>query len=98
MSDADQLAHEWVKRLLRSEMVKHGVTYADLVTRLVHVGLEEEEVALRNRVSRGAFSAAFLFQCLAVIGTKSVSVELLDYVMDNRATKKGRRTSGGGTE
>lgn len=79
-------------------MVKHGVTYVDLAKRLVHVGLDEEEVALRNRVSRGAFSAAFYFQCLAVIGTKTVSVELLDYIMDNKSTKKGRTAGGGGTE
>ena len=96
MSDADLLAHQWVKRSLRSEMVKHGLTYADLAERLVTVGLVEEEVALRNRVSRGAFSAAFYFQCLAVIGTKTVAVELLDYIIDNKSTKKGRHTSGGG--
>jgi len=84
----DAAAHEWVKRSLRSEMVMHGVTYAELSARLTRVGVVEEEVALRNRVSRGAFSAAFYFQCLAVIGTKTVYVELLDYIENQKSSKK----------
>ena len=98
MSDADLLAHEWVKRSLRREMVMRGMTYAELAERLVHVGLVEEEVNLRNRVSRGSFGAAFFFQCLAVMGVKSFNVDLLDYIMDANSTKKGRRTGRGGTE
>jgi uncharacterized protein DUF6471 len=87
MLDADRLAHKWVKCLLRSEMVRHGVSYAALAKRLVSLGVVEEEGALRNRISRGKFSAAFFFQCLAAIGTRNVNVDLHDYIL-NRASKE----------
>jgi hypothetical protein len=80
MSEANRLAQKWISFVLRSEMMKYGVTYAELSKRLVDVGVVEECGALRNRVSRGRFSGAFLFQCLAVIGTKQVNVELCDYI------------------
>ena len=74
MSDADRSAHKWVRVLLRSKMVKRGITYADLADRLDDIGVIEAEEALRNRISRGRFSAAFLFRCLEVIGTRSIDL------------------------
>ena len=87
-SDADGLAHQWVKCLLRSEMVKRGVTYSDLARRLVDVGFVGDEGALRNRVTRGTLSGAFLFQCLTVIGTESVSADLYDFILDAKSRGK----------
>jgi hypothetical protein len=82
MSDPDQLAHKWVKFLLRSEMMKYGITYPALAKRLVNLGVVENEGALRTRITRGNFSAAFFFQCLAAIGIRNVYVDLDDYVRD----------------
>lgn len=94
-SDADQLAHKWVKVVLRTEMMKYEVTYDDLATRLAGVGVVEEGGALRNRASRGTFSAAFLLQCLAVIGTKSVNVvEFYDFIHDARTKVRDSGTLG----
>jgi hypothetical protein len=77
-NETDDKAHQWVKRALRSEMVKRGFSYADLAKHLVPLGIAEEEVTLRNRVSRGAFSAAFFFQCMAAMGCKAFNIDLLE--------------------
>ena len=87
MSDVERLAHNWVRCLLRSEMMKHGVTYTTLAKRLVNIGVVETEGALRNRITRGKFSAAFCFQCLTAIGTRNVDVELHDYILDVASTE-----------
>ena len=84
MSNADRLAHKWVKDVLRSEMIKRGVTFDDLAGRLVDAGVVEGAGALRNRISRARFSAAFFFQCLAVMGARNVNVELYDYIRDEK--------------
>lgn len=81
-NEVDDRVHEWVKRSLRGEMVKRGFTYADLAEHLVPLGVAEEEVTLRNRVSRGAFSAAFFFQCLAAMGCKTFNIDLMETVFD----------------
>ncbi|HEV7372015.1 DUF6471 domain-containing protein [Arenibaculum sp.] len=68
---------EWkaeVKRLLRAEMARRGIGYDDLARRLATIGVEETAVNLRNKVSRGGFSAAFLLQCLEVMGCRVVRI------------------------
>jgi hypothetical protein len=50
--------------LLRAEMARKGMTYAQLVERLAAIGVSEDERNLRNKVSRGKFTAAFLLACL----------------------------------
>lgn len=59
---------EEAKGLLKAEMKRRGLTYAGLVEALAYVGLNETEANLRNKVSRGNFSAAFLLQALNAIG------------------------------
>jgi hypothetical protein len=58
--------------MLRSEMAKQSVTYAQLVVKLAEIGVTEDERNLRNKVSRGKFTAGFLLQCLAALGVKSI--------------------------
>ena len=72
---------EWaedVKRLLRAEMTRRGVTYDELAERLAAIGIEDTAVNLRNRVARGRFSAVFLVQCLAAMGVHLLRIEDLD--------------------
>lgn len=59
---------EKAKRLLRSEMIRQGASYKDLAQRLEDIGVSETAPNLRNKVSRGRFTAAFLLQCLHVLG------------------------------
>ncbi|MGB5083632.1 MAG: DUF6471 domain-containing protein [Methylocystis silviterrae] len=58
--------------LLRAEMAKNSVTYAQLATKLAEIGVAEDERNLRNKVSRGKFTAGFLLQCLIAMGVKTV--------------------------
>ncbi len=55
--------------LVRAEMARHGLTYSQLVEKLKTIGVSENERNLRNKVSRGKFTAAFLLQCLSAMGT-----------------------------
>lgn len=54
--------------LLKAELKRKGVTYAQLVEKLAAIGVDEKEVNVRNKLSRGKFTAAFLLQCLMAIG------------------------------
>jgi hypothetical protein len=75
--DEDALAREWVKRAVRTEMVKRGLTYADLSERLSQsFDLVENERVLRNKIARGTFSAAFFAQCLTAMGCKTLAIDL----------------------
>lgn len=63
---------EWEAKaagLLKAELKRKGVTYAGLVERLSSIGIEEKEVNVANKLSRGKFSAAFMLQCLNAIGS-----------------------------
>lgn len=66
---------EWedkVKRLLKAELARKGITYAQLVGKLADVGVMDSEPNIRNKISRGKFTAVFLIQCLEAIGCSSL--------------------------
>ncbi len=56
-----------VANLLKAELKRKGVTYAQLVERLAEIGVDEKEVNVRNKLARGKFSASFMVQCLEAI-------------------------------
>ena len=60
--------------IVRGEMARQGVTYAQLVERLKALGVEEDERNLRNKISRGKFTAAFLLQCLSALGAHALTI------------------------
>lgn len=61
--------------LLKAELKRKGVTYAQLVEKLAAIGVDEKEVNIRNKLSRGKFTAAFLLQSLKAIGTEAVRLD-----------------------
>lgn len=66
---------DWEARaanLLKAELKRKGVTYAQLIEKLADIGVDEKEVNVRNKLSRGKFTAAFLLQCLSAIGTENL--------------------------
>jgi hypothetical protein len=65
----------YAKGVLRAEMLRKGLSYADLVAALQRAGVKETEANLRNKVSRGSFTAAFLFQCLSAMGVKTLHLD-----------------------
>ncbi|HEY8003589.1 MAG TPA: DUF6471 domain-containing protein [Phenylobacterium sp.] len=72
------MERDWVvytKALLRSEMMRKGVNYKGLVERLDAIGVKETEANLRNKISRGGFTGAFLLQCLVAMGVTALRLE-----------------------
>ena len=65
---------ELVKNVLRAEMMRRGVSYSHLVERLSLLGIEDNELNLRNKVSRGRFTAVFLMQCLKALEAEWVHI------------------------
>jgi hypothetical protein len=63
---------EKAKNLLKGELKRKGVTYAELVEKLEVLGVQETERNLANKISRGGFTAAFLVECLEAIGAKDL--------------------------
>ena len=69
---------EWeagVSNLLKAAIKRKGLTYAQVVERLAAEGVEINEANLRNKLSRGTFSAAFLLQCLKAIGVETLRMD-----------------------
>jgi hypothetical protein len=60
--------------LLKAELKRRGVTYGQLVERLAALGVTEDERNVRNKLSRGKFTAAYLLQCLEAIGSTSLQL------------------------
>lgn len=63
-----------VKRLLKSELVKRGVSNSDLVKLLETIGIQETKSSVDSKISRGTFSASFFIQCLTVIGCDKIEI------------------------
>lgn len=63
-----------VSNLLKAELKRKGVTYAQLVEKLAEIGVQEKEANIRNKLARGKFSAAFMVACLKAIGCKYVQL------------------------
>ena len=55
--------------MLKAELKRKGVTYAQLADLI-----GDKEVNIRNKLSRGKFTAAFLLQCLDSIGEKTIRI------------------------
>lgn len=76
---ADEKAwEELAKNILRAEMMKNGVSYATLAERLAAFGITDNELNLRNKVSRGRFTAVFLMQCLTALKADWIKLPTLD--------------------
>ena len=67
--------NEKTKRLLKSELIKRGVTNSDLVLLLKEIDVEETKASIDSKISRGTFSASFFLQCLSVIGCNKLTIE-----------------------
>ncbi len=63
------------KALLKSELKRKNVGYRELAERLAAMGTPETERNIANKISRGGFTAAFLLQCFAAIGSQNVRLE-----------------------
>lgn len=60
------------KGLLKAELKRRNVSYAQLVDKLAEIGVMDSEPNVRNKLSRGKFTAVFLLQCLEAIGSNDL--------------------------
>lgn len=64
-----------VKGLLKAELKKRDLSYADLAQKLATVGIKDNERNLSNKIGRGTFTAIFFVQCMQAIGVKVLHLE-----------------------
>ena len=64
-----------VKGLLKGELKRRNVSYGQLVEKLAAIGVMDSEPNIRNKLSRGKFTAVFLIQCLGAIGSSSLRLD-----------------------
>jgi DNA-binding transcriptional ArsR family regulator len=65
-----------VKRLLKAELRRAGVSYRELAERLRAIGVDgENQRNISNKISRGGFTAAFLLQCMQAIGAHTIHLD-----------------------
>lgn len=55
--------------ILKAELKRQGVTYAQLAELI-----GDKEPNVRNKLSRGKFSAAYMLQCVAAIGLGEIRI------------------------
>lgn len=70
-----------VKRILKSELVKRGISNADLALMLNEIGIPETKASIDSKISRGSFSACFFLQCLSVISCSKIEIDDLELAM-----------------
>ena len=63
-----------VKGLLKAELKKRNLRYADLAVKLTAIGIKENDRNISNKIGRGSFTAVFFVQCMDAIGCHTVHV------------------------
>jgi hypothetical protein len=71
----DDVWAEKAKGLLKAELKRRNVSYRELAEKLTVMGAPESERNLANKISRGAFTAAFLLQALSAVGCHTLRLD-----------------------
>jgi hypothetical protein len=61
-----------VKGLLKAELKRRNLSYADLAEKLGAIGVKDSERNISNKISRGTFTAVFFVQCMEAIGCQTL--------------------------
>ena len=61
-----------VKGLLKAELARRDLSYADLAEKLREIGVKDNERNISNKIGRGSFTAVFFVQCMEAIGAKTI--------------------------
>jgi Domain of unknown function (DUF6471) len=64
-----------VKGLLKAELKRRNLSYADLADKLGAVGIDDNERNISNKISRGTFTAVFFVQCMEAIGCQTIHLD-----------------------
>lgn len=57
------------------ELARRNVGYRELAEKLTAMGIPETEANIKNKISRGGFTAAFFLQCLSAIGCSALRLD-----------------------
>lgn len=61
-----------VKGVLKAELKRKNLSYKDLAEKLSAIGVQDTELNIKNKISRGGFTAVFFVQCLVAIGVQEL--------------------------
>ena len=64
-----------VKGLLKAELKRRNLSYANLSDKLAAIGIKDSERNISNKISRGSFTAVFFVQCLSAIDCHTVRLD-----------------------
>lgn len=64
--------NNYAKGVLQAEMARRQIKAPELVQMLGELGIEDNARNVANKIARGTFSAAFLFQCLAAMDVRNI--------------------------
>jgi hypothetical protein len=64
-----------VKGILKAELKRRDLSYADLAEKLAAVGVKDNRRNITNKVGRGNFTAVFFVQCMEAVGCKTIHLE-----------------------
>ena len=71
-------AADWkaeAKQLIRAELKRRDLSYADLAKRMEAIGLKVNVRTIANKIASGAFSAVFFLQRTEAIGVKNLHLD-----------------------
>lgn len=66
------------KGIIRGELKRRNLSYADLADRLAAIGVRETPQNIQNKIARGGFKAVFLLQIMDAIGVKTLPFDVGD--------------------
>jgi uncharacterized protein DUF6471 len=75
---ASKNTRDWqadVKGMLKAELKRRNLSYADLAEKLGAIGIEDNERNISNKIGRGTFTAVFFVQCLEAIGCQTLHLD-----------------------
>ncbi|MEE8628828.1 MULTISPECIES: DUF6471 domain-containing protein [Methylobacterium] len=64
-----------VKGILKAELKRKGITYAQLVEKLDAIGVKDTEPNIRNKLARGKFTAVFFVQVMTAVGVREIKLD-----------------------
>ena len=64
-----------VKGMLKAELKRRDLSYADLADKLRAIGIKDNDRNISNKIARGTFTAVFFVQCLEAIGCRTVHLD-----------------------
>lgn len=65
-----------IKGMLKAELKRRNLGYRELAGKLEAIGVHDTELNIKNKVSRGGFTAVFFVQCLEAIGCKTLNLHV----------------------